>query len=509
MDTGKEKMKLLAKALPWLVFSLFSFLLIGNNFHAKLGMVDDHEIKLYLGDDNSLSFLELPNTIWSTEVGKWGNTPRYRPTYYGLRITETFLWGDNPVLWYGFRYAILVISMYLCWAALSKYVPSITAYMFIFYIMTGKYWSDIFARLGPAETYALLSSSILAYGISMRNFWLVILGYVLTVGAKENLISLFPIFATWIVLNYKELKSNRSYIVGVVIAIIVTVIVGANVYIYASTNTADIYGNSIGFKDRIIDFVENFKLEIRKYHLKFPIILTLMAFFQQILYKLLFKLKLTSSKIWLKILSMGLIGIVICSQYLFYNNQIPTNSRYDFPVMILIPLLTLLTASILSDYFEIMTSNIYLIYTITLLRTINLQNYYYINSQSQRNAIQSEQFDHELRSIINNIKNNTWPLVMVSDNSGDYEPLVSLSRYLFASDIQNTLMIKFIPDPKLDNVLGNMLQARIVKVMNEGSDKKYDFEHFVKYDVSEPSCYAITFRDSAKYTRCDIVGNFK
>ena len=406
--------------------------------------------------------------------------------------------------------------MYLCWAALSKYVPSITAYMFIFYIMTGKYWSDIFARLGPAETYALLSSSILAYGISMRNFWLVILGYVLTVGAKENLISLFPIFATWIVLNYKELKSNRSYIIGVVIAIIVTVIVGANVYIYASTNTADIYGNSIGFKVRIIDFVENFKLEIRKYHLKFPIILTLMAFFQQILYKLLFKLKLTSSKIWLKILSMGLIGIVICSQYLFYNNQIPTNSRYDFPVMILIPLLTLLTASILSDYFEIMTSKrynifsifIYLIYSITLLRTINLQNYYYINSQSQRNAIQSERFDHELRSIINNIKNNAWPLVMVSDNPVDYESLVSLSRYIYASKIDNMLMIKYIPDYNLDNSLGSMLQDRIINVMNHGSSIESDFGFFYKYEESEPNCYAITFRYSGKYTTCTVVGHF-
>ena len=105
--------KTIGLVLPVLVMILFGYFLLSNNFKAGLGMIDDHEIAMFLGSDGKICVSEIPSLLFSTEVGQFGKALRYRPSYYFLRILESLLWQDKAILWYGFRYLMLVLSLVL------------------------------------------------------------------------------------------------------------------------------------------------------------------------------------------------------------------------------------------------------------------------------------------------------------------------------------------------------------------------------------------------------------
>ncbi len=159
--------------LPWIVFAVFGFYLIGNNFNAKLGMIDDHEIAMFLGSDGKVSVDEFPKEILKTEIGQWGSYLRYRPSYYTLRVLETALWRDDARLWYLSRYLMLVVSMVLGYQIMIMYFPQIVSYLFIFYIMTMPFWPDMLTRLGPSEMYALPAVLLFVYGLIKNKLWIV------------------------------------------------------------------------------------------------------------------------------------------------------------------------------------------------------------------------------------------------------------------------------------------------------------------------------------------------
>lgn len=89
----------IAETLFIILVSLFlGFYFLGDNLAAKFWIIDDHQIIEFLGSDFHLELSEIPELLKSRIVNDFSKSVRVRPTYYTLRILETFLWGNNPFL---------------------------------------------------------------------------------------------------------------------------------------------------------------------------------------------------------------------------------------------------------------------------------------------------------------------------------------------------------------------------------------------------------------------------
>jgi hypothetical protein len=144
---------------------LFSLILLKHNLNAKWSIIDDHEIINYLGSDKNITLSEVTKLISQSEIASYGNSLRYRPSYYILRILETYLWSDNAQLWYGVRILFLMIFLYVVSSIVTKLLGLFLAVSFTMFIMTGAYWPDILTRLGPSEMYGVLGIALYAYGL--------------------------------------------------------------------------------------------------------------------------------------------------------------------------------------------------------------------------------------------------------------------------------------------------------------------------------------------------------
>ncbi|HZM02573.1 MAG TPA: hypothetical protein VFC44_06085, partial [Candidatus Saccharimonadales bacterium] len=71
-----------------LVIACVGIWLLWGNFTAQWGAIDDHEIMRFLGPQDRLRFRDIPSRLMAGEAGHWGGSPRYRPSYYLLRLTE-------------------------------------------------------------------------------------------------------------------------------------------------------------------------------------------------------------------------------------------------------------------------------------------------------------------------------------------------------------------------------------------------------------------------------------
>ena len=178
-----------------LFYSLYNWLPL---LDARWSIIDDHEIVAAIGIGDRLPFSEIPVALGKTEVGNAGIATRFRPSYYSLRFLEAATWGKQPQMWYAARIVIAVFFAVVLAGAGLRLSGAIPTFGFLFFELSRPYWVDIFARLGPAETYAVFGVSLIMLGfiVSTKKGWralpcfFVALGIVVAAGSKENFIIL-------------------------------------------------------------------------------------------------------------------------------------------------------------------------------------------------------------------------------------------------------------------------------------------------------------------------------
>ena len=197
------------------VFGLFA---LSGNFGTVFGPIDDHEPLSWLDSEGNLSPSQFFDVlIGRTEFGDFGESSRFRPSYYFVRVGQATLFGDDPALWYFFAFLLFVTTVALLafatwlWVALGlgQQRPLIEITIAVAATSAGVTmfgsvgaWTGIVARLGPSELLAMfgvsviLVSSTFLVGNSSGWWWVPALtGTVLAVGSKENflLLVLVPI----------------------------------------------------------------------------------------------------------------------------------------------------------------------------------------------------------------------------------------------------------------------------------------------------------------------------
>lgn len=495
------------KWLPWIVFAVFGYYLVGNNFNAKLGIIDDHEIAMFLGNDGRVKVSEVPKTlIDQTEVGQWGNYLRYRPSYYLLRVVETSLWGDNARLWYVSRYLIIVVSMWIGFKILLTYFPKIISYLFVFYVMTMPFWPDLLTRLGPSEIYAVPALLLFVYGMIKNKIWMIALGYAVCVGSKENFLILFPILLGWSGYKaYTKQFTKKEIITAVLLTLYTILILGAILVATAKAGT-DIYGAQISYQYRITKFVWDIPNIIVNRHMT-PTLLLLLAGIATMAWK--FK----SSLIKGHVVIMLVILAVISSQYIFYINQLPSNTRYDFPALMLFPILDLVAVSMLIKYFskhkynQVIKIMLYLTMMIIFSLYIVRRGYTLIHLQSAKNIVQTTSFETVLQKAVTTIyndKNST--IIFVSERIIDFEPIVSAARFLNSKQISNEFELYYKPTMIMVDKME--LDDRLNQVMKIGMGEDKIFERFSAYNPNHKPCYSITFGSALPLPDCPEIARF-
>jgi len=238
-----------SRGISWLQTSLslgavtaVAIYVTSPTLRAPFGSMDDHEPLRWMGRDRELALSEvLPLLLQDTEVGQFGETSRFRPSYYLVRVLQTVFLGPNPLAWYlSVLCAYITACALLSWSvsrwalaaaqtlttsrtlqvASTSVATVISAVLFV----SIHAWSDIAIRLGPAEMLALLGISVAVLSATMlverqSSKWFIplLLGVVTAVGAKEVMLPWGLLPATLAYLRYsfgdsKALVSATSLI---------------------------------------------------------------------------------------------------------------------------------------------------------------------------------------------------------------------------------------------------------------------------------------------------------
>ncbi len=273
MDQGNKYFSVRPIALGSLI-ALLVIISFRGSLSIRFGPVDDHEIFKFLGSDRKIFLYQIPNILWEqTEIGSWGDTARYRPSYYFLRVTETMLLGDRPYLWYLNRVLILFLTVFTFAKTILETMQMATlirASITLFIVLTTLSLSGLAEttmRLGPAETYLLLgfagfllSSIALFKDCTNTRFWnLNLVSMVVAVGSKENAVALLVPF---LYVLSRQIRKNPSVRIknliqgSIIIAFSVIIVLGPIVYI--SRTGSDVYGSTRSFENTVSSLLSFF-----------------------------------------------------------------------------------------------------------------------------------------------------------------------------------------------------------------------------------------------------------
>jgi len=492
---------MMAKLLPIIVFAVFGYYLMGGLFSAKLGMIDDHEIPYFLGSDGVITLTELPKVIGMTEIGDWGEYLRFRPSYYTLRVIETMLWRDNATMWFITRYLLLVLSMWMGFRIMSKYFPKILSYLFIFYVLTMPFWPDLLTRLGPSEIYGVPALLGFAYGYVFKKPWILLISYVIAVGAKENFLFLLPLLLLWIWQMRREQKMTKSLWAACLLATAFTAWVVSAILVATGRAGADIYGETISYRYRVTRFVWDMPKIISERKMWVSVVTYIAMIIG-------FIKKPKDKAIIPTLLSMTIIYGIIASQYIFYPNQIPTLMRYDFPVMILFRVADLIALYYWTTKYKLSKYFLYVVTGLVLTVFVFKWKYSMIQNQANRVLASTSSFSKKIESITNTARNNPdAKLVFVSQRFIDFEPVTSVVRYLVAQSVFNTFELKYTNEANLTDPLGKHLEGRMVGSMT-GENREDLFARFSPYTAPDKECFSITFGEALPLMDCPEIVRF-
>lgn len=255
-----------------LLFGLTSFLCSFYVFHENLkiafGPIDDHEIVRFLGSDKQLWIWQIPSTLVEmTEVGQYGQYPRFRPVYYVLRMTESSIYGVDSTNWYLARIFMISLTAFFLLLGLmhlftfrDRLVSILFGLWLTLSVISLSSWQDIVSRLGPGEIYLVLEISIffyLASALVIRNFslrlWILISAtFIAAVGTKENGISLLlPYVLIYVYLILANVSRRVSTLIVFSSSLLISALIAIGWVLGTVNNSGDVYGNERGLDSAI------------------------------------------------------------------------------------------------------------------------------------------------------------------------------------------------------------------------------------------------------------------
>jgi hypothetical protein len=508
---------------------MFSFYLWGQNLGAQWGIIDDHEIMRFTGPSGRLKIADFGRVLLDTEFGSPGTSLRYRPSYYLIRISEAFLWGNSPLAWYSCRLILFAIVFSILWWLTAKYAGLLVGLMLTLYVSVFPYWADIWTRLGPAETYAVVGTAIYALGFvniwelaqrgakedrfSSTNWVLMLLGAFAAMGSKENfLLLLAPSFLLLIALWRKQLLGKAAVAASVLIGSYGVFITSA-VCVALLKSKKDIYANSVEPTGRLELLYLGVKNALSgRYVISGAIILASLigALFVYLLkHSDCDRVRQLSRYVARYLCQSGVLLFLYASQFAFYSGKWPTGIRYDFPGALCAPLLMLFTALLVRDALAVFSSEtvwrnaVPVIFSVILGGLILQQGFEPLRTASRRNAEKTRMFTAGIADVTKTLLNEpSTNLLFVSANAlADFEPLYSVSLFLRNNNVKNNFYL-YLTAPPQGSSKGNLredLAYQLRAVSAQGSKGNWEHTDFLPLGGMDPrrNCFSLSFSTSS------------
>ena len=450
-------------ALIVLLSTFFAYYLFGMNLEANFWVLDDHEIMIYLGEDGKMALSEAPwMLIEETEVGKFGNFPRFRPSYFSVRLFETWLWGNNPSLWYLSRLIMVTLIITIAWYVLAELIGFLPAVPVIAFVFTWPIWGDIFSRLGPAEAYAAVGLAFFFLGSYLilkesapnsdnaRYYlgWLsVIAGTLLAVGAKENFLLLLLIV---LILLSVALHHRRTPKFALLSTLVIFTCAGFVAYAVLSSIASlgsDIYGRSTGFFQRLSlvwDIVFTADGILFLITITFLIVMLLWSYRVQ-------DRNALRRPTWIALIIVSVSYLLLyIGQYIFYAGNWPTGIRYDFPGLLYKPVVfvTLIWYAMgILQYLGVEASvekGLRAGLLVGAMLLVGALTYTSIREMGLLNVRRTQNYAQKLENVSTILRNDPdSALVIESHFVLDYETIISWGRFLqYANSIENPIFLR-------------------------------------------------------------------
>jgi hypothetical protein len=496
---------------------LFSAIMVlgifGKIMAAKWGVIDDHEIMLFLGQDRRLYLNEIFSTLKLTEVGNFGSLTRYRPFYYILRLLESVVWGANPVYWYAFRLCLLILAVSLFWNLVAARIGWLAGGLLTAYTLTFFYWVDVVGGLGPGETYAVLGLPIYIWGLvnafqenSGKSKYVlsglaILFGSIVCVGSKENFVLLF-IPSAYVAFKALRLKKYQLFIFASG-SVLFSFYVGGAVMVLISQTGADVYAKSASPLARLTALLSVPTLA--------PIALLCFLIMALGCLTLVRRVSAGTQRILLQtIFWLIVLCVVYFSQLVFYNGVWPTNMRYDFPGMLYVPIaiyiLYLGAEKIFSEIPNLKHPRFVVRFgwIAALALLVFSRGFAQIMVALEERVKVTHNFTDRIEQISSLLKQNpNDALVLESGGVWDYEPVFSYERFLRAYGVENPIFLR-IHNYSPEAVTAGLEQSLAVQLVDISSNGSSLFQPLSRLEKYKNHCFSLNLSGSFK-TECQAV----
>lgn len=454
------------------------------------GPIDDHEIFRFLGSDGQISLLEIPKILWQeTEVGEWGQTSRYRPSYYLIRIVETALFRTNAGLWFGFRVLTIGTMCFLFSIIIlktidvrRKYIGGVLSMISIFSFLSLSAWSDIVLRLGPAEFY--LAGGFLAF----------ILFSLITFTHPEKIFSFIGLFCSAVVVIGS--KENGIFVAlpfmilcfyHVRIGVLSTRLVGSLAILCAGYSTtiflsplisvqktgSDVYGRNRSLSSSVLTVSQFMQSNTGKLLASYLIIILLSSVWH--LYNQSHNKK---AELFTIVFSLLLFAQLVTEQIFYLGNL--SELRYTIISEISEMILMYLAVACCLKMFTVLLGK-----TRTMLYTINfavafiflfsLPTAFIRTLENNHQLIDSKitatrAFQTSIAQIVSLLKKDSYnQIVLQLNNIWNYEPAYAVLQYInyHEDNVSSFLSLKI---PSVNDGLETDLLRQLEKIRDNGSD---------------------------------------
>ena len=415
----------------------------------KFGPIDDHEIFKFLGSQRGIRWFDIPNILWNkTEIGKWGTSPRYRPSYYTIRVLETKMFGDNPVLWYGLRIGLVAVVIFLLTSVALQLAnlrqPKLKALCGVISILTFlslNAWRDIILRLGPSEFYLSVGYALFLYLLLLNiqkpkstTLVALLVSLIVVVGSKENGISLlfpFLLLLLYLVCN-QAVPKKIAYFSGLFSVVFVAFIfLGLNKAI--SRTGADVYGNQRSLAESVQLAVDYIKTSDFLRASSLLLVVLLCALMHRNRHGINSKIQIVAP------MFAGFFVLQIVFEHVFYKGNFPV-LRYTLVTEISKTLLLLMAVfsaiGLIVDVVSKLTfkTEVACLALLVLLFPTTYSKYDNSVTSNKKvaldNAETTSAYQKKIETIVNALDGNYSSVVIQLNNIWDYEPASAVIRYL-------------------------------------------------------------------------------
>lgn len=446
-------------------------------------LIDDHEIVALTGAQNNFGYGDIPAALAKSEVGSSSVQTRFRPAYFVIRYTEAATWGDHPRAWYAIRVAIAMLSAAVLAYLSVRIAGPLVGTAAAAFLLTRPFWADLFARLGPAETYALFGLDLIAIAWfiwrsrprSVLPVVLVTIGSLIAIGCKENFLILAPFIAVFL----WRYRGRETGLTTQILLRLVLLYSGWIAYVVLMRIWAaghDVYQQDISARARL-DLAQGF---LARWDVQIWLLLILIGIVAAGIANL-FRREEALAGVHLRLKWAVAAGVVLLalygSQYVYYFGKWPeaTQGRYLIPGVLLKYFAALLACAALHEFVKATLGKGWLAWGVpavvmSCMVALTAAGWDQNRTTAKVTRHNSQRLAANFQKVYDYLREHPdAPLIMKSHHANDYEPIFAVERFVRAQGLKNPIAIDHTPRPTYDDPLLVSLGKFIEGVSREGS----------------------------------------